>query len=101
MVFDTATRKTFDNLRNDTKYKDLIGDYSGIEEEKAKDKRVKYDIQVKELGDLKVDLDNKVYGPKYKDSLTEPYTHGCIVVSDPKVDGKNDFAAFYFVELRN
>lgn len=101
VVFDTATRKTFDNLRNDTKYKDLIGDYSGIEEEKAKDKRVKYDIHVKELSDLKVDLDNKVYGPKYKNSLTEPYTHGCIVVSDSKLDGKNDFAAFYFVELRN
>jgi len=101
VVFNTSTRKTFDNLRNDSKYKDLIGEYSGIEEERNKDRRVMYDIQVKELGDLKVDLDNRVYGPKYKEDLTKSYTHGCIVVSDPKIDGKNDFAAFYFVELRN
>lgn len=89
---------TYDKLRNDSKYEEIIGDYSKIDEDLNNDKREKYYIYAGEASKWSTKSDN--WNKSYQDIFSSNYEIGCVVTSDSKVKGDIDLIGIFLVKLR-
>ncbi len=89
---------TYDKLRNDSKYEEIIGDYAELEEDLKKDKREKYYFYAGESSKWSTKSEN--WNKSFKDIFTSDYEIGCVVTSDSKVKGDIDLIGIFLVKLR-
>lgn len=86
-------------LGNDSKYEELLGDPNTYtEEQKNKEKRLKYSIRVFETKNATTDIEK--YNSDYIEDFEGDYTFACVTSSSADVKGDYDFTSIYLVEFK-